>query len=294
MASPHPGAANTLTAVQSLEARKLQADTNGASVHTQPQMAEAETLWDGSFATSFVRRLVPLPGEPKLHPRPGRGLHPGRNLGALLQEEGRPSVHVLPTAAIRQRHSQSTKVVVSQGALGDRARTGRSTTGEWHHDRAVFGAPGSGKGDFKERHRPNQWIACALFGSGSGKDRLTRTHRHLQPVLEGVSGQLQFGLWPGCVLSNAAGGGTATIDGELEIWAEISYPVWSCAMFLGTDLSDTELTQGRAFVTAKLSPRKTWPRHAAHRISTRQASASGWCLTAPGISWSKLGPPQPA
>ncbi len=64
----------------------------------------------------------------------------------------------------------------------------------------------------------------------------------------------------------------------------------------GTNRIEIELTQWRVFFLVIRSPRNTWPRcpsHRAHRISIRRPSPSDSRRTAPGISSSKLGHPQP-
>src|SRR4051794_39261693 len=64
----------------------------------------------------------------------------------------------------------------------------------------------------------------------------------------------------------------------------------------GVKRIESELTQWRVFLRVKPSPIKTWPRwpsQLAQTISVRWPSGSGTRLTAPGISSSKLGQPQP-
>jgi ABC-2 type transport system permease protein len=65
---------------------------------------------------------------------------------------------------------------------------------------------------------------------------------------------------------------------------------------LGTNFSEIEFTQCRVFLAVKRSPRKTWPRwppQEAHSISMRWPSGSSSRRTAPSISWSNDGQPQP-
>src|SRR3972149_7908652 len=65
----------------------------------------------------------------------------------------------------------------------------------------------------------------------------------------------------------------------------------------GTKRRDVEFTQCRTLFLVKPSLRKTCPKCApqlAQTISVRTPSGSGILFTAPGISSSKLGHPQPA
>lgn len=85
----------------------------------------------------------------------------------------------------------------------------------------------------------------------------------------------------------------------MESITHMCYLEGTAVLFLSSGMKsiEMELTQCRTFLEVKRSPRKTWPKCAlqlAQLISIRTPSGSGDLLTAPGISSSKLGHPQPA